>query len=296
MPPIVQARHGGLQNGGAAAPGKESATDRRGNTLDSEEHGCLPASEGQVSGAEAGSVLARLAFFRGANPGALAAAAPHARCLNVERNETVLDFGDPTDDVFLIAEGLVRVVVRTPQGSEFILGDLGPGEIFGEMAAIDVVPRSANVTALHRTQLCRMPASAFLDLALSARVVTVRLMRVLTGRLRLQSERMAEMTTLSVRLRLAAELLRLSRLRGAGSERILSPPPQQHVLAARIGARRETVSLALSDLVREGLVQVSSRAIVLTRPDALRATIEAHLRGDAPSQPHAGQRKAKLSG
>jgi CRP-like cAMP-binding protein len=226
----------------------------------------------------------------------LAAAAPHARWLNVERNETVLDFGDPPDNIFLIVEGLVRVVVRTPQGSEFIFGDLGPGEIFGEMAAIDAVPRSANVTALHRTQLCRMPAPAFLDLALSARPVTVRLMRVLTGRLRLQSERMAEMTMLPVRLRLAAELLRLSRPRNVGGERILSPPPQQHVLAARIGARRETVSLALTDLVREDLAQVSPRAIILTKPHALRATIEAHLRGDAPSQPHVGQKKAKLSG
>jgi DNA-binding transcriptional regulator YhcF (GntR family) len=51
------------------------------------------------------------------------------------------------------------------------------------------------------------------------------------------------------------------------------------VLAARIGARRETISLALAELAREGLVEVSARAIALPRPDALRAAIDAQLRG-----------------
>ena len=66
---------------------------------------------------------------------------------------------------------------------------------------------------------------------------------------------------------------------GASSGHVVSPPPPQHVLAARIGARRETASLALAELVREGLVEVSARAIVLPRPKALRAAIGAHLRG-----------------
>ncbi len=288
MPPTTQPRHSKVTTQEAITPEAGAAADSRDAAPISRKDGGSPASAAACAG------LARLGFFRGADLGALSAAAPQARWLSVERGETVLDFGDPTEDIFLVAEGLVRVVVRTPQGSEFILGDLGPGEIFGEMAAIDGVPRSANVSALHPTQLCRMPAATFLDLALSARVVTIRLLRVLTGRLRLQSDRMAEMTMLPVRLRLAAELLRLSRPRGQGSERILSPPPQQHVLAARIGARRETVSLSLTDLAREGLAQVSPRAIVLPSPDTLRAVIDAHLRGEAP--PHTAQTKTKLSG
>jgi CRP/FNR family transcriptional regulator, cyclic AMP receptor protein len=233
------------------------------------------------SGGPDGGGLARLAFLQGAEPAALAAAAPLARWLAVGTGELVLDFGDATDDVFLVAEGAVRVVVRTPLGLEVILGDLGPGEVFGEMAAIDGAPRSASVTALHAARLCRLPAAAFLDLALRSPAVGLRLMRVLTARLRLQDQRLFERDVLPVRHRLASELLRLSRPReGDGpAGRVVSPPPPQHVLAARIGARRETVSLMLAELAREGLVEVSARAVALPRPEALRAAIDAQLRG-----------------
>jgi CRP-like cAMP-binding protein len=232
--------------------------------------------------------LARLAALQGADPAALAAAAPLARWLVVGAGALVLDFGDTTDDVFFVAEGAVRVVVRTPLGQEVILGDLGPGEVFGEMAAIDGAPRSANVTALHASQLYRLPAAAFLEVALRSPAVGLRVMRVLTARLRLQDQRLFELAVLPVRHRLASELLRLSRPRegrGAAGGRVVSPPPAQHVLAGRIGARRETVSLALAELAREGLVEVSARAIALPRPEALRAAIDAQLRGVGAAGP-----------
>lgn len=240
-----------------------------------------PRADGRDGG------LARLAFLRGADPAALSAAAPLARWLAVGPGGLVLDFGDATDDVFLVAEGAVRVVVRTPLGQEVILGDLGPGEVFGEMAAVDGEPRSASVTALHPTRLCRLPAAAFLEVALRSPEVGLRVMRVLVARLRLQDERLFEQVVLPVRHRLASELLRLSRPREGRGEagRVVSPPPPQHVLAARIGARRETISLMLAELAREGLLEVSARAIALPRPEALRAAIDAQLRGAGAAGP-----------
>jgi len=234
--------------------------------------------------------LAKLAFFRDADPAALAEAAPSARWLSVGAGELLVDFGDQTDDVFLVAEGAVRVVVRTPLGQEVILGDLDAGDLFGEMASIDGAPRSANVSTLRPTRLCRLPARAFLEIVLRSRPVSLRLMQVLTARLRLQDERMTELALLPVRHRLAAELLRLSRPRGHGGGRVVSPPPPQHVLAARIGARRETMSRALGELAREGLGEPSPRAVVLPRPEALRATIDAQLRGGAQAAPRPGTR------
>src|SRR3712207_2822046 len=176
--------------------------------------------------------LARLAFLQDADPAALSAAAALARWLAVGPGELVLDFGDTTDDVFFVAEGAVRVVVRTALGLEVILGDLGPGEVFGEMAAIDGAPRSANVTALHASRLCRLPAAAFLQLALRSPAIGLRVMRVLTARVRLLDQRLFEQVALPVRHRLASELLRLSRPReGHGAAgRVVSPPPPRHVL------------------------------------------------------------------
>ena len=237
-----------------------------------------PPATAALTGIASLPSLRQLPFFAGVPDEALAVLAARARWQVYAPGEVVVDSGDPTDEVFFVAEGAVRVVVRTALGYEAILNDLGAGSFFGELAAIDGVPRSANVTALQRTRVCAVPGPAFMDAALASPVAARRLLRLLASRLRAKDERLLEFMALPVRQRLMAELLRLSRDRGGG-ERALSPPPQQHVLAARIGTRRETVSREMAEMARSGLLTVGRRAIVLHRPEALQAEIEARLRG-----------------
>ena len=235
-----------------------------------------------MAGAANLPALRQLPFFAGVPDDVLARLAARARWQAYPPGEVVVDSGDPTDEVFFVAEGAVRVVVRTALGYEAILNDLPAGSFFGELAAIDGTARSANVTALQRTRLCAVPGPAFMDAVLASPVAGQRLMRLLASRLRAKDERLLEFMALPVRQRLMAELLRLSRDRGnGGGERVLSPPPQQHVLAARIGTRRETVSREMAEMHRAGLLSVDRRAIVLHRPDALQDEIEARLRGAA---------------
>jgi CRP/FNR family transcriptional regulator, cyclic AMP receptor protein len=66
--------------------------------------------------ASLGDAPGRLSFFEGADPTLLAEAAPAARWIDVEANKLILDFGDDTDDVFLVVDGALRVVIRTPLG------------------------------------------------------------------------------------------------------------------------------------------------------------------------------------
>lgn len=98
-----------------------------------------------------GDALGRLEFFQGADPTLLAKAAPAARWIDIEAGKLILDFGDDTDDVFLVVDGALRVVIRTALGQEIILGDIWPGELFGDVAAIDGAKRSASVVALRKT-------------------------------------------------------------------------------------------------------------------------------------------------
>lgn len=228
--------------------------------------------------APAADRLRQVEFLAGADPAALAAAARHAAWRDCEPGEVLVDFEDAATEVFLVVQGHVRVVVRTPAGRELILNEFGPGELFGEIAAIDGKPRSASITAVTRARLCTLPAADFLDIVHASPRVSLRLLRLLAGKLRLQTERALERDALSVRLRLVAELLRLSRTRGDGTEtRMVSPPVPQHELASRIGARREVVSRALTELAGDGLVAKTRGALLLPRPDALRHMVAAGL-------------------
>jgi CRP/FNR family transcriptional regulator, cyclic AMP receptor protein len=191
-----------------------------------------------------------------------------------EPGALVLDFDDVGADVFFIETGSVRVVVRNAGGREVILGDLHAGDMFGEMSAIDDATRSANITALHRSVVARMSGAAFREMAAEVPSVALGVMRVLTARIRLGNERLLELATLALKHRLYSELLRESRPRPGTGERIISPPPLQHVLAARIGGRREAVSREIADMLRQGLLTRTASALVITKPDFLREELE----------------------
>jgi CRP-like cAMP-binding protein len=223
--------------------------------------------------------LTRFPLFRDVEATLLSEASRRARWRRVQPGETVIDYDDISDEVFLIISGTVRIAIRLASGQEVILGGAGAGEIFGEMAAIDGQSRSANVAAVHSSVLCCLPRAVFLDLVLKTPSAGLRLLRLLTERLRLLDMRNVELAVLPVRHRLIAELLRLSQPRDDGQLRI-TPPPTQQVLAARIGARREAVSRELSAMSRDGLATVSRQSILLPKPDALRERLRKAMGGD----------------
>src|SRR3954464_6280826 len=92
-----------------------------------------------------------------------------------EPEEILVDFDELSTDVYFLLSGEVRVLMRTASGREVILNEMKPGEIFGELAALDSIKRSANVTALTKGEACVMPASVFKELLFANRPVAERL-------------------------------------------------------------------------------------------------------------------------
>ena len=216
------------------------------------------------------SVFDGIPFFHGLEPARPDAHARHCARKRFAEHELVLDFDDPSTDVYFIVTGEVRVLVRTAAGKEMIFGDLGPGCFFGEMAAIDGAKRSANVTALTNAELLIVPPAIFKEIVFTQPDVCDRLLRLLTGRVRELNTRLFERSVLDLRHRLYAELLRLAQpRRGTAGQSIVSPPPLQHDLAARIGCRREQVSRELTAMIDEGLAEKIRGGLVLTRPAVL---------------------------
>jgi CRP/FNR family cyclic AMP-dependent transcriptional regulator len=196
-------------------------------------------------------------------------------------NETLLDFDDASSDVYFLMTGEVRVLIRTRSGKEVILGELRNGAIFGELAALDGVKRSANVTALTRGEVCVMSAAVFHEIVFSSPQVAHKVFRLLTTRVRELDARLMEQTVLDLRHRLYAELLRLSVPRnGHEGERVVSPPPFHHVLASRIGCRREQVTREFTAMDADGLIERNRGALVLTKPEILQARVAAALRDE----------------
>jgi CRP-like cAMP-binding protein len=145
------------------------------------------------------------------------------------------------------------------------------------MAAIDAQPRSAAVTAMHRARLLRITGATFVEMVTHSPVLSARLMRVFTARIRTGNARLVEHSALTSKFRLYAELLRLARPRAGTEDLVVSPPPVQQVLASRIGVRREAVSREMAELIRKGVLARTPTALLILKPEALKQAIDAEL-------------------
>ena len=199
-----------------------------------------------------------------------------ARCQHVtyEPGETILDHADPSTDVRFVITGDVRILVRATEGREYIMNDGGPGDVFGELSAIDGGGRSASVVAVTRVRCCLMPAPVFRNLIDADAGVRWAIMERLVSLVRRLSDKLAEYSFLQAKHRIYIELHRLSvPRRGSDGERAISPPPVQRELADRIGSRREVVSRVMGDMERAGVVYRTKGALVIADPERLEAMI-----------------------
>ena len=220
--------------------------------------------------ARGGLEWARFALFRSLNEEEIGRLEREFLWRRFEPGSRILEYDDRSTEVYFVACGVVRVYLPTWHRTDVILADIGAGEFFGELAAIDGRPRSASVTALTATTLGCMPATAFHNAMSWHADVSAQILRLLTARLRLLDVRVWEYSTLSVRYRVRAELLRLGRLKTDQPNRaIISPPPTHSDIAARINTHREAVSREFATLERNGLLERRRGALVVCDVTAL---------------------------
>ncbi len=113
-----------------------------------------------------------------------------------KKGDVIFEAGEPGDALFVIYEGTVEVVKPAEKGEpEQIMTELGEGEIFGEMALIEELPRSATVRAKEDCRLLRIPREYFFRLLQQDQNIALKIYKaislVLAHRLRDTTERLA---------------------------------------------------------------------------------------------------------
>ena len=219
--------------------------------------------------------LAKIGLFRSVEAAKIDLLDTQCSWRRASRNQWIIDYQDASSDVFFIVRGTVRVKLQSVSGREVLLREINAGEFFGELGAIDNQPRSAGIVAVTDVTVACMPRSVFLAAVHAHPDVCNQLLALMADQIRTLANRVNEFTTLDGRYRLHAELLRLSRAEpGKPSRALISPPPLQAELAARISIRREAVGRELKALERRGLIERRRGALVLTDTARLRHSIE----------------------
>ena len=114
--------------------------------------------------------------------------------------------------MFFIGAGDVRVSIYSVEGKAVTFTDLGPGDMFGEYAAIDGARRSATIEARTKCQVASMSGSAFRELLQQEPAVMLAVLRQFVTKIRTLTTRVYEFSALAVSNRIQAELLRLAKM------------------------------------------------------------------------------------
>jgi CRP-like cAMP-binding protein len=180
--------------------------------------------------------------------------------------------GDPSRHVVVIEKGWVKVVSTSRRGWDALLALRGPGDIVGELSAVDGRPRMATVTSLTPVETVVISVERLHACLAERPEIALALLRHVAGALREADGRRVEYGSSNGDQRLAALLVELMEKHGVGTAEgiVIDLPLSQYDLAASVGVSREVVARTLRVLRQRRVVLTRRRQIVVARPDLLR--------------------------
>jgi CRP/FNR family cyclic AMP-dependent transcriptional regulator len=184
--------------------------------------------------------------------------------------------GDPGDRLYVVMDGLVKVVFTSERGDEMVLNTLGRAEIFGELSLLDGSPRSASIVAVEDTYVFMLLRTRLLQLMRQHPGLADELLRMLGQLVRRLTEQAGDLAFLDLVGRLAKLLLKLAEKYGRAPDGVLDRRLTQSDLAAMIGASRPAVNRALQSLAARGLITMQGHTIKLRDAAGLRKRAELH--------------------
>lgn len=189
-------------------------------------------------------------------------------------DEQLVGYLDETRDVYFIAGGRVQITIHSQAGKKIDFQTLTAGDMFGEIAAIDGIARSAAAMTVTDAVILCMTAADFRRMLSRMPSVNQAVLERLARLVRALSERVYEFSTLAVRNRVHAELLRLARDHMTEPHLAnIYPAPTHLEIANRISSHREAVSRELSSLANGGLIERRGRNLVIKDVPRLEALV-----------------------
>lgn len=183
------------------------------------------------------------------------------RQIRAKRGQAILGRGGATADVYFILEGVLSAVMYSTNGREVIMRSLPVGAVFGELAAVDGLPRSASVVAETDARVVALRREDFMACLETCPAAALWLARLLAGKVRDMTERIFELSALNVQARLHCELLRMAKAVDERALMRIDPAPTHAELANRIGTHREAVTREMRVLVERKIIKASRRSL-----------------------------------
>jgi CRP/FNR family transcriptional regulator, cyclic AMP receptor protein len=220
------------------------------------------------------TVLRKHPIFSDLEPEALDQLCRYAKYTTLKRGATIVSKGDPGNSLIAIISGTVKISVSSADGRSAILNLIGPGEIFGEVAILDGLARTADATANTNCEIYVIDRRDFIPFVRSQPALAMKFIELLCTRLRWTSDQVEEVILRDLPGRLASALLRLTekhKLAPAGRTIAIT----QQEISEMVGMSRESINKQLRVWAARKWVRLEHGAIVVLDAQSLQEIVDA---------------------
>ena len=211
-------------------------------------------------------VIRKAPLFTALDDAASASLLANMVSVKIPKGTILFAEGDGGDQLYVIAEGKLKLGTSSGDGRENLLSILGPGEMFGELSLFDPGPRTSTATAVTDAKLLSLGQEKLLPWLAENPKVALQLLARLAQRLRRTNEAVGDLVFSDVPGRVAKALIDLGERFGKKTEEglFVHHDLTQEELAQLVGASRETVNKALADFAGRNWLKLDGRAVLIT--------------------------------
>jgi CRP-like cAMP-binding protein len=229
------------------------------------------AGSGELASAVKEKLIRNSVIFGGLDDDSLRALVQVSRTRRLRKGTMLFQQGDEGDALYGVVDGLIRICIAGESGKELTLGLMEPGDIFGEIALLDGLPRSADAFAAEDVTLLVIDRTQFTPMLERGGKLARHVIELLCERLRENTERLGEHAFLNLQARLARKLQALAMAHGRrdGHGITINVKLSQTELAQMLGVTREAVNKQLQAWTKQGVLRLERGHITIAEEKKL---------------------------
>ncbi|WP_337865549.1 Crp/Fnr family transcriptional regulator [Ignavibacterium sp.] len=194
----------------------------------------------------------------------------------IGKNQPVYFPNEPSNSIFMLKTGRVKISRYSKDGKEMILAFINPGEVFGEMAYLGEEERTDIAITVEPSFICAINKNDFAQFVEKNPALNLRLTRLIGLKLKSYSERIEDLVFKDSKQRVISFLLKLAEENGkkVGDQMFVKPFLKHQDIADLTACARQTVNDVLTDLRERGIIDFDRKKLIINNPDALRVILK----------------------
>jgi CRP-like cAMP-binding protein len=188
----------------------------------------------------------------------------------IKKGEHIFEEGEITKGVFCVKDGICKLSKLSANGKDQIVKLVKPGELLGQRSIISEEPANLSAVALEDMEVCFIPKSEIMSFFNKNNNFSMNVMKTICGDLKESDDHMVSMAQKNVKERLADTLLYLADTFGKNEDGTLHIQLSREELAGMIGTATESCIRLLSELNKNGLIDLIGKKIIIIESNKLR--------------------------